>query len=97
MAFPFRVIYVKTEKRDVPVSIIISVSKKRFHKATDRNRIKRLTREAYRCQKGTLYDVLRDKNYSLAIAFIYNSPQISSYKSVCRSIAKSMHKIANGL
>lgn len=38
------------------VMVLVSVSKRRFRKAVDRNRIKRLTRECYRLRKKSLYE-----------------------------------------
>ena len=56
-AFPLRVVYVNKERAhgEVPVQILISVPKKRFKHAVDRNRVKRQVREAYRLHKQVLY------------------------------------------
>ena len=64
-AFPLRVVYVNKERAqgEVPVQILISVPKKRFKHAVDRNRVKRQVREAYRLHKQVLYEAL--KLYSL--------------------------------
>jgi len=47
--YPFKVVY-KKEQSTYPFSVqlLISVSKRNFKKAVDRNKIKRLIREAYR-------------------------------------------------
>ena len=49
-AFPLRAVYQTIERREghAPVQILISVPKKRFKHAVDRNRVKRQIREAYR-------------------------------------------------
>lgn len=54
------------------VEVLVSVSKKRFHHAVDRNRVKRQVREAYRLQKSVIAErVPQDK--TLDIAFIWLS------------------------
>jgi len=57
-AYPLRAVYMQTEHQEghAPVQILISVPKKRFKHAVDRNRVKRQVREAYRCHKQLLSD-----------------------------------------
>ena len=53
--YPFRVFYkVMDFEVDVKAQVGVSVSKRNFKHAVDRNRIKRLMREAYRLNKHTL-------------------------------------------
>jgi len=103
--FPLRTVYMKVPKTemvaqepgDVPVSILISVPKKRFHHAVDRNRVKRLVREAYRTHKAVLWNALSDKDYTLAIAFICITDSLPEYRKVEKSVVKSLNKIAQEL
>lgn len=75
--FPLRVVYMLLEEqREVPVSILVSVSKKRFKRAVKRNRVKRQVREAYRKNKHDLCMLFREKQQSIAVAFIYLSDQL---------------------
>lgn len=69
--FPLRVVYLPVEELDVPVSILVSVSKRRFKRAVKRNRVKRQIREAYRLNKHLLSDALSGSQTRLAVAFIY--------------------------
>lgn len=76
--FPLRVVYMPLEKRgDAPVSILVSVSKKRFKRAVKRNRVKRQIREAYRKNKHALCGLFDGKQQSLAVAFIYLSDRLA--------------------
>lgn len=95
-AFPLRVVYMKLD-RDAslpPVSVLISVPKKRFHHAVDRNRMKRLVREAYRTQKGIIWKALEDKDYRIAMAFICITDKMPSFSQVNKSITKALVRVA---
>lgn len=75
--FPIRVVYMPLDNlQEVPASILISVSKKRFKRAVKRNRVKRQIREAYRKNKHELFDLLSQKQQKMGIAFIYLSDQL---------------------
>ena len=51
--YPFRLVYIATETP--PIKSSFSVPKRNFKKAVDRNRIKRLIKEAYRLEKKNLF------------------------------------------
>ena len=74
--FPLRVVWLPVEELDAPVSILVSVSKRRFKRAVKRNRVKRQIREAYRLNKPVLLAPLAEKGCRLAIAFIYLSDEL---------------------
>ena len=74
--FPLRVVYLPVEELEAPVSILVSVSKRRFKRAVKRNRVKRQIREAYRKNKSLLVDELQCREQRLAIAFIYLSDEL---------------------
>ncbi|MGX5819980.1 ribonuclease P protein component [Chitinophaga lutea] len=71
--FPYRVIWMParltTDK--YPVQAGFSVSARKFPRAVDRNRIKRMGRECYRLQKQALYDAMQATGGQLAVFFIY--------------------------
>lgn len=68
--FPIRLIYLQTEQAsDFPMQASFSVPKRNFKKAVDRNRIKRLLREAYRHEKQGLYNSVKT-NHVFMITFI---------------------------
>lgn len=69
-AFPLRMVYLQTEHRSYfPAQVGVSVPKRNFKKAPDRNRLKRLMRETYRLQKGIVYDHL-DKPHIFMISYL---------------------------
>lgn len=72
--YPFRVVYRLSGQHanSVPVQVVISVSKRRFRKAVDRNRLKRLIREVYRLNKQDgLYTFLERRQGGLLLALQY--------------------------
>jgi len=73
--FPLRVIYLMEPELKSQASVLISVSKRYFKHAVDRNRVKRQIREAYRLNKEPLLELLAKRNEKLAIAFIYVSEE----------------------
>lgn len=69
-AFPLRMIFLQTKHTsDFPAQVGVSVPKRNFKLAVDRNRIKRLMRESYRLQKEIVYDNL-DKPYVFMISYL---------------------------
>ena len=69
-AFPLRLMYLQSSFKDgTNIKISVSVSKRNFKKAVDRNRIKRLMREAYRLNKNSYFNNIT-KQYALMILYI---------------------------
>ncbi len=84
-AYPFRVV-VHTHEAETPDAamprILVSVSKKRFHHAVKRNRVKRLVRESWRRHKGGLMKICNKNNKTIDIAFVYTATCILTYHEI---------------
>ncbi len=94
-AYPLRAVYrVKDrEEHAVPVQLLISVPKKHFHHAVDRNRVKRQIREAFRLHKHLLYDVLPEGR-QLLLAFVWLSDNHLSTHDIESRIVSLLHRLA---
>ncbi len=66
-----------------------TVSTKHFKKAVDRNRIRRLMKEAYRLQKNTL----ANNNKPLAVFIIYTGKEIPGHSLVVEKIAFIINRL----
>ncbi len=63
-------------KNTNPLQAGFAVSSKLFKKAAARNRIKRLTKEAYRLQKAALATLLATNQQQMIVFFIYTGKEI---------------------
>ena len=97
-AFPLRAVYMLSERQpnEAPVQLLISVPKKRFKHAVDRNRVKRQVREAFRQHKDLLYSVVPETQ-RLLLAFIWLSDEHRPSKEVEGRIVTLMRRISEKL
>ena len=94
-AFPLRAVYLEIDQQtdDAPVQVLISVPKKRFKHAVDRNRVKRQVREAYRHHKDAVMEKVQEGR-QLLIAFIWLSDQHYPSAVVGKQVSSLIAQIA---
>lgn len=92
--YPFVCYYHIVDKVDSFESkVAVSVSKKRFKHAVDRNRIKRLVREAYRQNKHLIYNTLQHEDIELHVIFVYTERKILPYYFINKKMISLINKL----
>ena len=97
-AYPLRAVFMKKVRArdDAPVQVLVSVPKKHFKHAVDRNRIKRQVREAFRQHKQLLYEALAEHE-QLLLAFIWLSDEHRPSRDVESRVVGLMQRMAEKL
>ncbi len=96
--YPFKVIWCQVEDSDKfrgahPAKVLISVSKRNFKRAVDRNKIKRLLRESYRRNKALLYKALDKRGQKLTIGIIFTAKAAPTYDEMEKKIIQAIHRL----
>jgi ribonuclease P protein component len=94
--FPFRLLY-RVDDGNGNVKAGFTVSSKNFPRAVDRNRIKRLSREAYRLQKKELETGVLKNDCCLHLFFIYTGREIVGYEEISVPLKKLLDKLVKVL
>ena len=97
---PFRVYFImntelQIHKGERGLKFGTGVSAKNFKKAVDRNRIKRLTREAWRLQKNEIRDKVKETQRQLNVFFIYTGKELPDFTTVRDKVAIALKKLAD--
>ena len=93
-SFPFRAFYTVNVSKSPLAQFGISVPKKKFKRAVDRNRIKRLVKEAVRVNKAELYEVLGNRNTSIKVMVVCNANEMPNYNLVEVKIKEILKRLA---
>jgi ribonuclease P protein component len=97
---PYRVFYLinpipVTPDKMIDIQFGVGVSGKNIKKAVDRNRVKRLIKEAYRLQKKELGEILKKKNLRLNIFLVYNSKELPDFNTAKEKLNVILNKLIN--
>ena len=95
--YPFRVIYFlkDTDNDYIPMQVAISVKKKQFRHAVERNLIKRRFRESWRIHKSELHTCLASKNRTIYVLMVYGANEILSFNEINLRIPQIMQRLSD--
>lgn len=82
---------------DVPVKFAVSVSKRSFKHAVQRNQVKRHIREVYRVSKQPLYQAAMEKGVTIACMFVFLGKEYQERATIEKSIHAITEKIIKKL
>lgn len=94
-AYPLRAVFIEqaAEEQEPTAAILISVAKKRFRHAVDRNLVKRRIREAYRTAKHPFIEALENSGKKMAVAILY----IDTKHNSTAFLRRKMEKLLEGI
>ncbi len=100
--YPFKIIFslieaVQPPLNPFPAQVLVSVPKRRFKLAVDRNKLKRLLREGYRKEKYQLYRALTAENKQMNLAFIYTGKQIHGAHEIRKKIKMGIQRLIHDI
>lgn len=75
----------------------MSVPKKKLKRAVDRNRVKRLLREAYRLSKSELATYSEAQGFQLKVAFVWIPSEVLDYAKVEKKMVEALLKMKRQL
>jgi len=92
----FRIFYSianSSDVKDAPLQAGFAAGSRNFKTAVDRNRIKRLMREAWRLQKNELKGHLAKQKRRMDVFLIYTGKELPVYSEVSSTIQKIIEKL----
>ena len=92
-AFPLRVTYKRIDGEDSAPKLLVWAPKSLFKHAVDRNRLRRLMREAYRMNSQPLREYCAENRCSFLLAFNYMDAEMRTQAQINKAMQKALAKL----
>ena len=97
-SFPFLIRAIEAPlAEEVPFQAAFSVGKKRFRRAVDRNRIKRLMREVWRAEKASLAKNWKVGDKQWAVVFIFVGKELPAHSDCQFHLRRAIQRLVDSL
>lgn len=87
--YPLKLIYIRIENQEVSIKAGVTVPKRNFKSAVDRNKVKRLLREAYRRNKAVVFN---NTDANFAFLFLYLGKEMPSFGQLDEKMKQVLNK-----
>ncbi len=99
LVFPYRVVYLSlpaSQDQKVAGQVLFSVSKKRFKRAVDRNKLKRQMREIYRINRVEyLFPRLHEENRQLLFSIQYIAREFVHFETMSQRMKSLLSRLSS--
>jgi ribonuclease P protein component len=92
-----KVVWFAKNNQNPCFELAVSVSKRNFKKAVDRNTLKRKMREAFRLHKAPFVQLLDELKLSVSFIFIYTRKELKEYREIEENVIHSLSKLEHEL
>lgn len=95
--YPIKVVYFKLDEplNENPLLFSVSVPKRLFKKAVQRNLLKRKIREAYRLEKPIILKQLDGVQKQYALMFIYIARELEEFPNIQKAVRKLLKALVS--
>ena len=96
VVFPFKVVHYQSDianSSEPSLKFAVSIPKRNFKKAVDRNLLKRRTKEAFRLNKNDLKLALNSANKQVLFIVIYIAKEALSYEKIEEKIILTLQRL----